>query len=140
VLANAPDDITQGLFDYGDALGIAFQIADDLLDYWGGDKTGKNIGDDFRERKLTLPLIYAIEDADETERAFWQRVIAKGDQQGGDLETAIATLERHDALGRTRQDALDWAERAKTSLDALPESELKSLLCDIADYVVARFI
>src|SRR6056297_3609285 len=69
----------KALFDYGDALGIAFQIADDLLDYQGDSKaTGKNVGDDFRERKLTLPVIKAVAQATDEERAFWTRTIEKG--------------------------------------------------------------
>ncbi|KAG1715136.1 Octaprenyl diphosphate synthase [Nymphon striatum] len=83
VIAGQPDDITQALYDYGDALGIAFQIVDDLLDYQGDTKaTGKNVGDDFRERKLTLPAV-ALADAEE--RAFWVKVIEKGKQDDGDL-------------------------------------------------------
>ena len=79
VIAAAPDAQVQALFDYGDALGIAFQIVDDLLDYQGDpNATGKNIGDDFRERKLTLPVIKAIAKGDAAERAFWTRTIEKG--------------------------------------------------------------
>src|SRR6056297_1888653 len=84
VIAGADDTVTRALYDYGDALGIAFQIADDLLDFQGNSSvTGKNVGDDFRERKLTLPLIKAIAGADAEERAFWQRTIEKGRQEEG---------------------------------------------------------
>src|SRR6056297_1512864 len=115
VIAGMDDSRVQALFDYGDALGIAFQIVDDLLDYWGSDATGKNIGDDFRERKLTLPPIKAHAAAtDDEERAFWKRVIEKGDQRDGDLDHAIHLLNRHGALEATRQAALDWAGKAKT--------------------------
>ena len=106
VIADRPEAEIRALFDYGDALGIAFQIVDDLLDYWGSDATGKNIGDDFRERKLTLPLIKAYAVADETERAFWKRVIEKGDQRDGDLAHALDLLTKHGALEATRQEAL----------------------------------
>jgi octaprenyl-diphosphate synthase len=75
VIADRPDAETQALYSYGDALGIAFQIVDDLLDYWGSDATGNNVGDEFRERKLTLPLIKAVAKADAEERAFWSRTI-----------------------------------------------------------------
>ncbi len=127
------------LRDYGDALGISFQIVDDLLDY-GGSSTdlGKNTGDDFRERKLTLPVIKAVALADETERAFWSRVIEKGDQREGDLEHAMEILRRHDTLEQTRRDALDWADKAKRALSALPESEIRDHLIGLADYVVSR--
>lgn len=139
VIADRPEDEIKALFDYGDALGIAFQIVDDLLDYWGSDATGKNVGDDFRERKLTLPLIKAFAAAsDEEERAFWKRVIEKGDQREGDLEHAIELLNRHGALEATRQEALSWAAKAKAAMETLPASELRDLLIDLNDYVVSR--
>jgi octaprenyl-diphosphate synthase len=138
VIAGRPANEVQALFDYGDALGISFQIVDDLLDYWGSDATGKNIGDDFRERKLTLPLIKAYAKADAEEQAFWKRVIEKGDQQEGDLEHALALLNTHGALEDTRQEALAWAAKAKTAMASLPQSELRDLLIDLNDYVVAR--
>ena len=81
VIADRDAEQVQALFDYGDALGIAFQIADDLLDYQGyATATGKNVGDDFRERKLTLPVIKAVAQATDEERAFWVRTIEKGRQ------------------------------------------------------------
>lgn len=139
VIAGADDAQVQALFDYGDALGVAFQIVDDLLDYQGDAKaTGKNVGDDFRERKLTLPVIKAVAKADAEERAFWQRTIEKGRQEDGDLEHAIALLHKHDALMATRADALAWADKAKTAMATLPHGDLRRMLIDLADYVVAR--
>nr|WP_319248357.1 polyprenyl synthetase family protein [uncultured Celeribacter sp.] len=138
VLAEADDAVVKALFDYGDALGISFQIVDDLLDYWGSEQTGKNVGDDFRERKLTLPLIKAIAKADDSERAFWVKTIEKGKQDEGDLEHAISLLNTHGALEETRLVALEWADKAKAALTALPEGEVVEMLSDIADYVVAR--
>jgi octaprenyl-diphosphate synthase len=139
VIAGADEPLVQALFDYGDALGIAFQIVDDLLDYQGDTKaTGKNVGDDFRERKLTLPVIKAVAKADEAERAFWTRTIEKGKQEDGDLDHALELLNKHDALSDTRQDALAWADKAKTALTALPEHPIRQMLIDLADYVVAR--
>jgi octaprenyl-diphosphate synthase len=138
VIAERPEQEIKALFDYGDALGIAFQIVDDLLDYWGSDATGKNIGDDFRERKLTLPLIKAYAAANDEEKAFWKRVIEKGRQEDGDLAHAIDLLNKHGALEATRQEALNWTARAKTAMESLPKSELRDLLIDLNDYVVAR--
>ena len=129
----------QALFDYGDALGIAFQIVDDLLDYGGSAAAiGKNTGDDFRERKLTLPLIKAVAQADAAERAFWVRVIEKGQQAEGDLEQAMAIMARHGAMEAARKDALAWAARAQAALQALPQHPLRDMLDDLAAYVVAR--
>ena len=139
VIAAAPDAQVQALFDYGDALGIAFQIVDDLLDYQGDpNATGKNIGDDFRERKLTLPVIKAIANGDAAERAFWTRTIEKGKQEDGDLEHALSLLNAHGTLDETKAEALAWAEQAKTALNTLPDHDLTQMLRDLADYVVAR--
>lgn len=138
VIAGADDTAIQALFTYGDALGISFQIVDDLLDYWGSDATGKNVGDDFRERKLTLPVIKAVAKADEQERAFWTRTIEKGDQRDGDLEHALELLNTHNALEDTRAEALKWAQMAKDAILTLPADPIRDMLHDIADYVVAR--
>ena len=139
VIADASPAQVRALYDYGDALGIAFQIVDDILDYSGAAETiGKNTGDDFRERKLTLPVIKAVAQADAEERDFWQRTIEKGDQQDGDLERALAILARHGAIEAARADALSWATRARNALDELPENEIRRLLADLAAFVVAR--
>ncbi len=139
VVARAPESQVQALRAYGDALGIAFQIVDDLLDYGGTDAAiGKNTGDDFRERKLTLPVIKAVAKADAEERAFWQRTNEKGDQRDGDLAHAIALMSKHGAMEQARQEALMWAETARTALDILPDHPLREMLSDLAAYVVAR--
>lgn len=138
VIAGQDDTIVQALFDYGDALGISFQIVDDLLDYGGTAATGKNVGDDFRERKLTLPVIRAVAAADATERAFWERTIAKGRQEDGDLEQAMSLLAKHGAMESTRLTALAYAAEAKAAMGHLPDSDIRDMLIDLADYVVAR--
>ncbi|MBZ8117333.1 polyprenyl synthetase family protein [Roseovarius sp. LXJ103] len=139
VIAGAPEDHVKALFDYGDALGIAFQIADDLLDFQGDSATtGKNVGDDFRERKLTLPIIKAVAAADAEERAFWSRTIEKGRQEEGDLEHAVSLLHRHGALEATRADAVAWADMAKAAIAQFPEHPVRDMLSDLSDYVVAR--
>ena len=139
VVAGASDVVTRALFDYGDALGIAFQIADDLLDYGGSAAViGKNTGDDFRERKLTLPVIKAVALASAQERAFWVRVIEKGQQQEGDLGRAVELMRQHGAMEAARADAFAWAARARAALDAVPDHPLRAVLADLADYVVSR--
>ncbi|MEO8240769.1 MAG: polyprenyl synthetase family protein [bacterium] len=139
VIAGASDTVTRALHVYGDALGIAFQIADDLLDY-GGSSTviGKNTGDDFRERKVTLPVIKAVAAASAEERAFWVRVIEKGQQGDGDLAQAMALMERHGAMTAARDEAFVWASRARAALAVVPEHPLRAVLADLADYVVSR--
>jgi len=138
VIADASEEHVAALFAYGDALGIAFQIVDDLLDYQGSDATGKNIGDDFRERKLTLPVIKAVALADTEERAFWTRTIERGKQEDGDLDRALALMGKHGTLDATRSAAIAWSEKAKTALAPLPDHEIKAMLMDLADYVVER--
>ena len=139
VIANAPKAVQTALFDYGDALGVAFQIVDDLLDVSGDpDVMGKNIGDDFRERKLTLPFIKAVAKSTADEQAFWKRTIEKGDQQEGDLARALEILKTHHAIEETRQDALQWSRRAQNALAPLPDHPMKALLATLATYVVER--
>ena len=139
VIANRSDEDVRALFEYGDALGIAFQMADDLLDLQGDSTvTGKNVGDDFRERKLTLPIIKAIAASDTDERAFWERTIGKGRQDEGDLERALELIARHGALKETVAEARAWTAKAKTAMAKLPENEIREALIDLADYVVAR--
>lgn len=138
VIAGRDAAMVQALYDYGDALGVGFQIVDDLLDYAGSDATGKNIGDDFRERKLTLPVIKAVALADPQERAFWIRTIEKGQQEDGDLDHALGLLTSHGTLEATRAEAIAWTERAKAALAPVPDHPIKTMLVDLADYVVAR--
>ena len=140
VLAGASEDKVRALFTYGDALGISF--SDGRLIFWisavRATGSAKRIGDDFRERKVTLPVIRAVARADDTERAFWQRTIAKGDQQDGDFEQACAIIARHGTLEETRAEAIEWSERAKEALIVLPETPLRAMLSDLATYVVQR--
>ena len=139
VIAGADAAQVRALFDYGDALGIAFQITDDVLDYGGASAViGKNVGDDFRERKMTLPVIRAVAKATEEERAFWVRVIEKGDQGPDDLSEALAILSRHQAIDTARTTALHWVDRARTALFNLPQTELRDILAELAEFVVRR--
>ena len=137
VVAGAPEGHVDALARFGDALGVSFQIVDDWLDYGGaGDGIGKDLGDDFREGKLTLPVIRAVAKADEPERTFWRDALERG--KSDDLDRARAILARHGALDETRREALAWRDRAKGALMELPQSDLRDMLADLADYVVAR--
>ena len=139
VLSGAPEDHVEALRAYGDALGVAFQIVDDYLDYGGaGAGIGKNIGDDFREGKVTLPVIRAVAQADAEERAFWIRTIGQGKQAPDDLDHALYLIARHGTLQSTRTEALRWAGAAKAALQAVPDVPVRRMLSDLADYVVAR--
>ncbi|MGR3542136.1 MAG: polyprenyl synthetase family protein [Hasllibacter sp.] len=134
-LAGADPVVVAKLRDYGDALGIAFQIADDLLDWEGGERIGKNPGDDLREGKMSLPVIKAVAAGD---RDFWQRTVERGRVEAGDFERALDLMKACGALTATRAEALEWSARAKSALTDLPDGEVRDALSELADYVVAR--
>lgn len=136
VIAGAEEAETRALWTYGDALGIAFQMADDLIDWMEG--TGKGKGDDFREGKMTLPIIRALAAGTDADRAFWARTVGKRRVEEGDLEQAARRLEETGALASVRRTAVARADEAKAALSALPDDPLRGMLADLADYVVAR--
>ena len=114
-------------------------MIDDALDYGGSSaKLGKNVGDDFRERKMTLPVIRALASADADERAFWQRTIGKGEQRPDDLDCALTILHRRGALSATHDTAVAHADRARAALAALPAGPLRDDLAALAEFVVDR--
>ncbi|MEO1719562.1 MAG: polyprenyl synthetase family protein [Pseudomonadota bacterium] len=138
-ISDRPDAERAALRSYGQSLGIAFQLVDDALDYAGNAKDlGKSVGDDFREGKITLPVILAFRRGDETERAFWQRVIADGDIQDGDLEHAQALMARHDALRATFERARHYGAIARDALAIFPDSDAKAALHDVVEFSIAR--
>lgn len=141
VIANAPLAHVDALRDYGDALGVCFQIVDDLLDYDGSvEAMGKNVGDDFREGKLTLPVIKAVAEADADERAFWSRTMERRKIGDGDLERALDLLAKYDTIAATRAEARRWAGKARDALQVLPESELRDILGELLNYVISRAV
>ena len=124
---------------FGMALGQAFQLIDDALDYGGkADEIGKNVGDDFREGKITLPVVIAVARGDSEERAFWHRVMEGGDQHDGDLERAIAILRRHGAIEATTARAACFAEEAHRALSIYPDGEMHRALAQAVDFAVER--
>jgi octaprenyl-diphosphate synthase len=125
--------------DYGQNLGIAFQLVDDALDYSGRQALmGKSVGDDFREAKVTLPVILAFARADEAARKFWLRTIESGPQGEPDLDKAITLVEQTGAIGETMARARRYADLARQSLAPLPAGEVRTALADIADFCVER--
>ncbi|GAB4182191.1 MAG: polyprenyl synthetase family protein [Thalassobaculales bacterium] len=139
VVAGRPAAEEEALERYGMALGIAFQLIDDMLDYSAREaELGKAVGDDFRDGKITLPVILAIARADAAERAFWKRTLEDQQIGEGDLAQAIALLQRHGALGETHARARAAAEEAKLALAAFPDSPMRQALADLADFAVER--
>jgi octaprenyl-diphosphate synthase len=139
MIAGAAAAQSRALAAYGLNLGIAFQLVDDALDYSGRQAVmGKAVGDDFREFKVTLPLILAAARAGEDERRFWKRTIELGMQEEGDLTRAIELLERGGALGETIERARRYASAARDALSSCPDGDIKAALAEIADFVVER--
>ena len=139
VIAERPISERTALRDYGHKIGLAFQLVDDALDYGGLESAlGKSVGDDFREGKVTLPVIRAFEKADASESDFWRRVIVDHDQKDVDLEKAVSLLRKAGALQSTMDLAKDYAREARESLKIFPDSPWRSTLQDLADFVVER--
>ena len=139
VVACRPAGDERALAEYGMNLGIAFQLVDDALDYAADAATlGKTIGDDFREGKITLPVLHAHAAGDAGERAFWARTIGEGVQGDTDLLQATRLMERHGAIGATLLRARGFAELAKDSLAVFPASPIRDSLCAVADYATTR--
>ena len=142
VLAGRPGRECAALRTYGRSLGLAFQLVDDALDYGGlSSALGKSVGDDFREGKVTLPVILALEGGSATkdsDREFWHRVIVDLQQTEMDLERAVSLLRRKGALRATLARAQDYADAAVEALEVFPESDWRSALESLAGYVVAR--
>lgn len=139
VIAGADAVAVGSLRAYGEALGMAFQLVDDLLDYGGVSATmGKNVGDDFREGKATLPVLISAAEAEGEEAAFWTRVIEDHEQEDGDLETALSYMADHDALARTRAAAEDWGAKAVAALAPLPNTPLRQTMADVVEFVISR--
>jgi octaprenyl-diphosphate synthase len=131
--------VADSMGEYGRRLGRAFQLVDDLLDYGGlTSLIGKAVGDDFREGKLTLPVIYAREAADERDRKFWDRVIGIRDQHESDLAHAIHLIRSSGAAERTLEAARVEAAAAQAALARASRGMFHDELASLADYCVNR--
>ena len=139
VIADAGDKKIEALRQYGYYLGMAFQIIDDTLDYAADvNALGKRIGDDFREGKVTLPLLIAYETASQEDQAFWQRTITKGEQTESDIITAIELIKHTGAAEASMAVANQFIEKARDSLTLFDHSELKDKLIAVLDFVIRR--
>ena len=139
VIATLSAPVVEGMRAYGMNLGIAFQLVDDALDYSGRQALlGKTVGDDFREAKMTLPIILAHARSADGDRPFWKRVIETGNQCEADLDRAITLVEETGAIQETMRRARAYADAAKAALGVLPQSEIRTALAEIADFCVER--
>ncbi len=124
---------------FGQHLGMAFQLVDDALDYASDTATlGKEVGDDFREGKITLPVLIAYHAGGKEEKAFWHRTLEDQDQREGDLAFAISTMQKHRAIEATVERAAHYCDNARAALALFPDSELKSALLDTLDFCIQR--
>lgn len=139
VVADRPAEEEAALAEYGANLGMAFQLVDDALDYAADQaKLGKTVGDDFREGKVTLPVLAAYAAGTETDRVFWRRTIEDSDQADADLDHALALMAASGAIGTTLAHAERFAADAKRALAVFPPSPVRDALMDVADYTVSR--
>jgi octaprenyl-diphosphate synthase len=139
VLGERPPSERAALAEYGDHLGMAFQLVDDALDYAADQaKLGKTVGDDFREGKITGPVLAAYKAGSEIDRAFWRRTIEQSEQTEEDLDHALVLMEQTGAIDATLARAVGFAERAKAALAVFPDGAVKRCLSGVADYTVRR--
>jgi octaprenyl-diphosphate synthase len=139
VIANRPKAEAAACRSYGMNLGIAFQLVDDALDYGGTASTlGKNVGDDFREGKITLPVVLSFRRGSAEERGFWTRTLVEGEIEDGDVERAIAIMRRHRALEDTVERARHYGAISRDALALFPRSAMKQALLDAVDFCIER--
>jgi octaprenyl-diphosphate synthase len=139
VVAEASEDAELALETYGKNLGIAFQLTDDVIDYASDSATmGKGVGDDFRDGKMTLPVILAYARGSDADRAFWRSAIGGERVSDADLAHAIRLLEQTEALTDTIERARQYGRRAIDALAIFPASKAKSALTEAAEFAVAR--
>lgn len=140
ILAGSGEDKIIAMRAYGMELGNAFQLIDDALDYGGSAAAlGKNVGDDFREGKITLPVIKAYERGDAEEQAFWKRVMEeRKDVTDGALDFAMGLLKKTNALEDTLEQARNHGAAAIKALDAFEDGPIKSALIDAVEFCISR--
>jgi octaprenyl-diphosphate synthase len=139
VIGERPSQEENALYQYGLNLGIAFQLVDDYLDYGASDnRLGKDVGDDFREGKITLPVILAFRRGKTEEQDFWRRTLENLDQNKDDFNYAQKLLNEHKALSETQVRARGYTETARTALNVFPQSPYKKALEEVVDFCVDR--
>jgi len=139
VVSGRPDVEEEALRVYGLNLGIAFQLIDDVLDYSARQaELGKTVGDDFREGKITLPVILAFRRGDDGQREFWKRTLEDLQQADGDLNRAMELMKAHNSLNDTVARARHYGAIARDALGIFPDSPVKTVLLDIIDFCIER--
>jgi octaprenyl-diphosphate synthase len=138
ILSNKNKLIQNALITYGQKLGIAFQLTDDALDYIGSENLGKEIGDDFKEGKITLPVIICIQKANKEEILFWNKTIENLNQTDQDLNSALILMKKYKAIEETLALANKYCSEAINALEVFPSSEEKLALESLAKIAINR--
>jgi octaprenyl-diphosphate synthase len=139
VIAQAGRSEQAALRSYGTNLGLAFQLIDDALDYGGNARDlGKNTGDDFREGKVTLPVILSYRRGTVMERAFWKTAIEDGVNDAAALEKAMGLLTRYNAIGDTISRARHFGNIAADALAPLGDTPQRDALLEVIDFCISR--
>jgi octaprenyl-diphosphate synthase len=139
IITDAPNEKEKALADYGYNLGLAFQMADDLLDYTSDTKVlGKEVGADLKEGKLTLPVIYSLKAADMKDRSRMEKIIKNEDFTVNDFKTLVELLKKYKGISYTQKMAAEHIKKAKEALSIFEPSETKEILVKVADYALNR--
>jgi len=139
IIAGRDDTTRSALANYGTSLGLAFQLADDALDYSGSsDNLGKNTGNDFREGKITMPVILSYARGSQDERLFWKKAMEEGEHNDAALETALMLMKKHRSLDDTIRQARHFGEQAHRALLPLEASQQKDALIETVDFCISR--
>lgn len=139
IVAGGSDEDRDALRSYGMNLGLAFQLIDDALDYGSDSQSlGKNVGDDFREGKVTLPVILSYRRGDDEERAFWKNSIENGSSDDVSLENARGLMAKHGSIAETIARARYFGDLAREALSTQPETPQKKALLDVVDFCISR--
>jgi octaprenyl-diphosphate synthase len=127
------------LREFGIYLGLAFQLIDDALDYAADQqRLGKTVGDDFREGKITLPVILAYSASSQEEKVFWIRTLAERQQHPDDLDVARTLMRKYNALSQTVHMAQRYCQKARHSLAGFRDSPAKTAMLELVDFCAAR--
>lgn len=139
ILATSDEAIETQMGEFGWNLGIAFQLVDDILDFTSREKIlGKPVGNDLREGKVTLPLIYALKDATAEERSLIETVLADGNYERVPFLRVVQLLHRHNGVDRAMERAQSFTEKARAALGAFPDSPCQRALLAVTDLITGR--
>ena len=139
IVAERPRVEDEALASYGKNIGIAFQLVDDALDYTARQAVlGKTVGDDFREGKITLPVVLAFRRGSEDEREFWRRTMEEGKQESGDFDKATALMHGHGAISDTVERARHYGAKARDALGIFADGPAKRALMEVVDFCIER--